>query len=47
MAKTGKYADKNQPIGKNEDVQYRADQADTDDLEAQQRAQAADRRQEG
>ena len=49
MAKTGKYGNKNQPInqiGKKEDVHYRADQADANDIEAQQRANAADRRQE-
>lgn len=46
MAKTGKYADKNMPIGKNEDVAYNSRLADADDVEAQKRADAADSRQE-
>lgn len=46
MAKTGKYADKNAPIGKNEDVQYQAKLADAEDIEAQKRADAADNRQQ-
>lgn len=33
------------PVGKNEDVEYRAEFADNDDVEAQQRAKEADRRQ--
>ncbi|MGD8192265.1 YfhD family protein [Brevibacillus ginsengisoli] len=46
MAKTGKIADKNVPIGKSEDVQYQSSLADADDIEAQKRADAADSRQE-
>ncbi|MGC5327592.1 YfhD family protein [Brevibacillus sp. SYSU BS000544] len=46
MAKTGKIADKNMPIGKSEDVQYNSRMADADDVEAQKRADAADNRQE-
>lgn len=46
MTKTGKIADKNQPLGKNEDVKYQVELADENDLEAQQRATAADRRQQ-
>lgn len=46
MTKTGKIADKNLPIGKNEDVEYQASLADADDIEAQKRADAADNRQE-
>ncbi len=34
----------NLPIGHNEDVEYRAEMADEDDLEAQRRAKAADQR---
>lgn len=34
------------PIAKNEDVEYSAELADADDLEAQQRAEAADCRAE-
>lgn len=44
VAKTEKTTVKNLPIGKNEDVEYKASLADVDDLEAQARAQAADRR---
>jgi hypothetical protein len=35
------------PVGRNEDVEYSAELADADDLEAQERAKAADRRQTG
>lgn len=45
MAKTGKMADKNAPLGKNEDVQYQSSLADANDIEAQKRANAADNRQ--
>ncbi|WP_199624721.1 YfhD family protein [Paenibacillus alkalitolerans] len=34
------------PIAKNEDVEFSRDLADADDLEAAERAEAADRRQE-
>ncbi|MFF2155947.1 YfhD family protein [Paenibacillus chitinolyticus] len=34
------------PIGKNEDVEFSSEEADAEDLEALQRANAADRRQE-
>lgn len=34
------------PVAKNEDVEFAAELADEDDLEAQQRAEAADDRQE-
>jgi hypothetical protein len=35
------------PVGRNEDVEYSAELADADDLEAEARAEAADRRQMG
>jgi len=35
------------PVGRNEDVEYSAELTDADDLEAQERAEAADRRQTG
>lgn len=35
------------PVAKNEDVEFSGEQADTDDLEATRRAEAADARQEG
>jgi hypothetical protein len=44
MEQTEHAAVKNMPIGKKEDAEYKASLADTDDLEAQARAQAADRR---
>ncbi|MEC0247898.1 YfhD family protein [Paenibacillus chitinolyticus] len=34
------------PIGKNEDVEFSSEEADSEDLEALQRANAADSRQE-
>lgn len=46
MAKTGKIADKNMPIGKSEDVVFNSRMADAEDIEAQKRADAADGRQE-
>jgi len=42
-----KYENKRLPIGRNEDVEYSEELADADDLEAQERAEAADRRQTG
>lgn len=37
---------KKRPIGKNEDVEFSRELADEDDLEALERMEAADRRQE-
>lgn len=46
MKQPGNSRENQLPVGRNEDVRYEQRLADADDIEAQKRADAADRRQE-